>query len=228
MCGRFSLFVPQSAVEERFDATFDEPWTPQYNIAPGERVPAIRNGSPGTIDQLEWGLLPGWVDDVDGWPRPINARAETVAEKPSFRDAFEARRCLVVADGFSEWRGERGHKQPYRVEHGDHELVAFAGLWETWSADGETVETATILTTDANEVVAPIHDRMPVVLTPEEEARWLAAEDEADLAALLDPYPADRTEAYPISTKVNDPDYERPDVLDPVDVAEQSDLGEFE
>jgi putative SOS response-associated peptidase YedK len=112
MCGRTSLFVPQSVLEDQFGATAVEPITPRYNIAPGDELATIQNNAPDEIDLLEWGLLPSWVDDPSSSPKPINARAETVAEKPMFRDAFEERRCLILADGFYEWKGRRGSKQP--------------------------------------------------------------------------------------------------------------------
>lgn len=227
MCGRTSVFQPQPEIERRFSATFREEWNPQYNIAPQERLPTVQNDEPETIDQVEWGLIPSWVDYPDDFPLLINARAETVAEKPAFRSAFEKRRCLVIADGFYEWKGERGSKQPYRVEHIDKELFAYAGLWETWNDNGDSRETLTIITTEANEVVKPIHDRMPVMLEPDEEDRWLEADDSDELKALLDPFPDDLTNAYPITKKVNDASYERPDVIEPVDIGEQSGLGEF-
>lgn len=237
MCGRFSLFVPPSVLEERFDAEAAEPLVPRYNVAPGDDVAAIRNADPGSIDSLEWGLLPSWVDDPDDFHRPINARAETLGEKPSFRDAFDERRCLVPADGFYEWKGGRGAKQPYRIARRDGEPFAFAGLWETWGAngdgtggggtDGSSRRTVTIVTTDANETVGAIHDRMPVILEPAEKQRWLSASDPDDLRSLLDPYPDDGLEAYPVSKAVNDSANDSPDVVEAVDVGEQSGLGDF-
>lgn len=239
MCGRFSLFVPPSVLEERFDATASGPIVPRYNVAPRDDVAAIRNDDAETIDALGWGLVPSWVDDPDDYPRPINARAETVAEKPSFRDAFAERRCLVLADGFYEWKGDRGAKQPYRIARPDDEPFAFAGLWEAWGAnggdsvgggidgDGESLRTVTIVTTDANDTVGAIHDRMPVILEPDEERRWLADADPEELHSMLDPYPDDGLEAYPVSKAVNDPANDSPDVVEPVDVDEQSGLGDF-
>ena len=234
MCGRFSLFVPPSVLEERFDAAASRPIVPRYNVAPRDDVAAIRNDDPGTIDALGWGLVPSWVDDPDDYPRPINARAETVAEKPSFRDAFAERRCLVLADGFYEWKGDRGAKQPYRITRPDDEPFAFAGLWETWGAnggdskgDGGPLRTVTIVTTDANDTVGAIHDRMPVILEPDEERRWLADADPEELHSMLDPYPDGGLETYPVSKAVNDPVNDSPDVVEPVDIGEQSGLGDF-
>ena len=227
MCGRFSLFVPPGILEERFDAAVAGAFVPRFNVAPRDDVAAIRDDDPGTIDSLSWGLVPGWVDDPDDFPRPINARAETVAEKPSFRDAFAERRCLVLADGFYEWKGRRGSKQPYRVTRTDGEPFAFAGLWETWGSNGGTLRTTTIITTAANETVGAIHDRMPVILARDEERRWLSAAAPDDLQSMLDPYPDDDLEAYPVSRAVNDPSNDSPDVVEPVDVDEQSGLGQF-
>lgn len=228
MCGRFSLFVPAPDLEQRFDAAVVEPLEPRYNIAPGDEVAVIRDDEPDAIDRHEWGLLPGWVDDPDDWSFPSNARAETVEEKPSFRHAVAERRCLVLADGFYEWSGTPGSKQPYRVGLDGNEPFAFAGLWERWGADGDERRTVTILTTDANAIVAPVHDRMPVILQPDEERRWLEADQPATRADLLDPYPDDvGLEVYPVSRAVNDPANDHPAVVEPVDVGEQAGLDEF-
>ena len=230
MCGRFSLSVPPDVLEARFDAEATAHVAPRHNIAPGQPVAAIRDDAPAEIDQLEWGLLPGWVDDPDGYPSPINARVETLPEKASFRDAFAKRRCLVLADGFYEWQGRRGRKRPYRVERADGEPFAFAGLWETWSppsgATDDARRTTTIVTTGANDVVSPIHDRMPVMLEPGEERRWLAEDDPAELQSLLDPYPDGLVRAYEVSTRVNDPANDSAAVAEPLDHG-QSGLGEF-
>lgn len=227
MCGRFSLFVPPGDLEARFGAELADSVPRRYNIAPGDEVAAIRNDADGLIDRLEWGLLPGWVNDPADYPRPINARAESIAEKPSFRGAFAERRCLVLADGFFEWREYNGSKQPYRITRRDEEPFAFAGLWEAWGPDGDRRRTATIVTTAANETVAPIHDRMPAILAPEEERRWLAGGDPETLQAMLDPSPGGDLVTFPVSQRVNDPSNDSPDVVEPVDVGEQAGLDEF-
>lgn len=226
MCGRFSLFVPRSELEDRFDVEIPDPITPRYNIAPQDDLSAVRNDKPETVEELRWGLIPHWVDDPEEYSQPINARAETVEEKPFFQDAFENRRCLVLADGFYEWKGDRGSKAPYRIEREDNEPFAFAGLWETWSDNGDSIQTCTILTTEPNETVAPIHDRMPVILEPDEEDIWLGDEDESLLDAVFDPYPDDDLTAYRISKAINDPANESPEVIEPVEDP-QSGLGEF-
>ena len=245
MCGRTSLFLPPSVVEERFEAEFQTEFVPRYNVAPRQDQYAITGEDPGAIDAFEWGFLPHFVDDPEDSPRPINARAEKVADKPYFRDAFDARRCLVLADGFYEWSGERGSKEPYRVQRADEQPFAFAGLWETWRAPNGTedgdggeaadggdggdergeaglVRTVVIVTTDSNDVVAPIHDRMPVILAPDEEAAWLEDGD----PDLLDPFENDPLEAYPVSTAVNNPANDSPEVVEPLDT-EQSGFEEF-
>lgn len=225
MCGRTSLFVPQSVLEDRFDATAATPLTPRYNIAPRNDLACITNEAPSEIDLLEWGFLPHWVDDPSDWPRPINARVESVDEKPTFREAFRTRRCLVLADGFYEWAGTRGSKEPYRITRIDDEPFAMAGLWDEWSANGQSLRTVTIITTDANETIAPIHDRMPVILPAAAESEWL---QDAELAktAIVEPYPAADLRAYPVSRAINDPANDSPAVVEEREDI-QSGLGDF-
>ena len=227
MCGRFGLFARLDAVEDYFGAAFTFDYEPRYNVAPeGPGVAAVRDEAPDDIDQLHWGLLPHWVDDPDDFPTLINARAETAAEKPAFRDAFERRRCLVPASTFYEWTGRKGSRVPHAIEVADRELFAMAGLWETWSSNGDEVRSATILTTDANELVGELHDRMPVILERDEERAWLEADDAEERQALLDPYPADRMRSYEVSRQVNDPTNEGPALVEPVG-GTQSGLGDF-
>jgi len=228
MCGRTSLFVPQSVLEEQFDATAVEPITPRYNIAPGDELATITNDASDEIAQFEWGLLPSWVDDPGDSPTPINARAETVADKPMFRDAFEKRRCLILADGFYEWKGQRGSKQPYRITRVDDQPFAFAGLWETWGESQEHVrETVTIITTDANDVVEPIHDRMPVMLERSDKETWLTADDPDELQNVLDPYTPDKLRAYSVSKRVNNPANDSAEVIEEIDIGKQVGFDEF-
>lgn len=228
MCGRTSLYLPQAVVESRFDATATEPMEPRYNIAPFDDLPVITNASPAAIDQFVWGFLPEWAEDPEESYRPINARAETVAEKPMFRAAYDEKRCLVLADGFYEWQEREGaSSQPYRIQRADEEPFAMAGLYSQWQANGSTLETVTILTTDANDLLDPIHDRMPVLLPPDVERTWL--EDDGDHGDLLQPYPDDDLEAYPISRTVNDPGNDSATVLEAVepDTSEQAGLDDF-
>lgn len=227
MCGRTSLFAPQSVLASRFDAEPVEPLEPRYNIAPREDLAVIRKDAPETIDLLEWGLLPSWVENPADAPRPINARAETVATKRSFAEAFEQRRCLVLADGFYEWQETRGGKQPYRVERTDRKPFAMAGLFERWEGDDEVQETVTVVTTEPNAVVEPLHHRMAVVLDADEEERWLADADPRAHQELLDPSPADQWRSYPVSTRVNDPDNDDPSIVEEIDPDTQTGLDEF-
>ncbi|MFB6359970.1 MAG: SOS response-associated peptidase [Halobacteriales archaeon] len=227
MCGRYGLWVQPDDLEQRFDAELTFEYEPRYNIAPeGPGIAAVRNKAADEIDRLRWGLLPSWVDDADEFPDLINARAESVAEKPSFRDAFEQRRCLLPASSFYEWTDRRGRSVPYCIGPTDQDVFAMAGLWETWSSNGEIVRTAAIITTEANDAVADIHHRMPVILDPDEETRWLEAEPTEALDSLLRPYPAERMDAYEVSPAVNDATNDSPGLIDPVG-GEQSGLGEF-
>jgi putative SOS response-associated peptidase YedK len=227
MCGRTSLFAPQSEVEERFDAEAVRPLRPRYNIAPREDLAVIRNDAPDRIDLLEWGLLPRWVDDPESFSHPINARAETVAEKPVFREAFEQRRCLVLADGFYEWKETPTGKQPYRVERADGEPFAMAGLWERWEGDGTSRETVTVVTTEPNAVVEPLHHRMAVLLEEGGTETWLSDAEIPTLRSVLEPAPAETLRAYPVSEAVNDPGNDHPGIVEEVDPGQQTSLGEF-
>lgn len=218
MCGRTSLYLPQAVVESRFDAEAVEPLVPRYNIAPFEDLPVIPDAAPETIEQFEWGFLPSWADGPDDSYRPINARGETVAEKPMFRDAVAETRCLVLADGFYEWQEQPGGpSQPYRIEREDEKPFAFAGLWNEWTGNGEQKRTVTIITTDANRALEPIHDRMPVILPPAVERDWLRADATADAIDLLQPYPEDDLATYPVSRAVNDPNNDSAAVIEPIE-----------
>lgn len=229
MCGRTSLAAKVGPLSNRFNATPADGVSikPRYNIAPRDDLVAITNDEPTEMDNLQWGLLPHWANDPEDVPRPINARSETVSEKPMFRDALEKRRCLILADGFYEWKGTRGGKQPYRIEQPGREPYAYAGLWDTWEHNGDSVRTCTILTTKANTVVADIHNRMPVILNPEDENTWLSGGDVEVIQSLCKPYPADDLRAYPVSKRVNNPENDTPDLFEEIDIGEQSGLDEF-
>jgi len=214
MCGRTSLFQPQPEIERRFGGTFEHSFEPRYNIAPNDNLAVIHDAAPETITSDQWGFVPEWADAVDEGPRPINARAETVAENRLFSTGFEQRRALVLADGYYEWAGSRGGKQPYRITVGDDSLFAMAGLWSKWEGNSETLSTVTILTTEPSEAVASIHDRMPVILDRAVEDQWLEAEPDRALD-LVSSYDGDlRTQQ--ISTLVNDPANDSPAVIDPI------------
>ena len=214
MCGRYSLTTPAEAMRHLFGFAGALPNLPaRYNVAPTQLVPIVRRTREGARElvQVRWGLIPSWAKDASIGNRLINARAEGLAEKPSFRAAFRARRCLVPADGFYEWQATPQGKRPYRIglKGGSGEslpLFAFAGLWERWekAPDGVPVESCTIVTTAANELLAPIHERMPVILPEEGYAAWLAPDTPpAEALALLKPYPAAAMLLYPVSKRVN-------------------------
>ncbi len=210
MCGRFTLRTPAHALAEAFGVPERPNLAPRYNIAPTQAVAAVRRADGGReLVMLRWGLIPAWAKDAVIGNRMINARAETVADKPAFRAAFRHRRCLIAADGFYEWRKTGGGaKQPYHIRLESGAPFAIAGLWERWRPpDGEAVESCTLITTAANALLAPIHDRMPVIVGPEDYDAWLDPEPPSAgaLTALLRPYPADRMSAFAVSRVVNDP-----------------------
>ncbi|MBW4472280.1 MAG: SOS response-associated peptidase [Stenomitos rutilans HA7619-LM2] len=219
MCGRFSLTASAETLAEAFQLDALPEWTPRYNIAPTQRVAAIAASPTQSLRLrlLRWGLVPGWAKDLTIGTKLINARAETAAEKPSFRAAFKQRRCLILADGFYEWqRLDRKTKQPYYFQLASAQPFAFAGLWERWQQDDDVVETCTILTTQANELLEPIHDRMPVILAPDAYDRWLdSTTSAASLQQLLHPYDAGAMKGYPVSDIVNSPKHDSPECLQP-------------
>lgn len=219
MCGRFSLYHPEGDVIERFEVEeADYEFAPRYNVAPSQSIAAVvREGEGRELVGLKWGLVPSWAKDPAVGSRMINARAETLAEKPSYRRALASRRCLIPADGFYEWRKEaRGLKQPMHIRRRDGGLFAFAGLWEEWKGpDGGLLRTATIVTVAPNELMRPIHDRMPAILTPEDEARWLDPRSgAAEALPLLRPYPEGALEAFPVSRAVNSPSVNDPSLIE--------------
>jgi len=222
MCGRFTLRSPAAAVAEQFALPEVPPLAPRFNIAPSQPVAVVRlapGKSPPRCELvlLRWGLIPAWAKDPAIGSRMINARAETAAEKPAYRSAFQRRRCLLPADGFYEWQGGGRRKQPYFIHLRDDRLFAFAGLWESWQgAEGSRIESCTLLTTGANELVRPIHDRMPVILAPQAYGPWLDPSAQADtLAPLMAPYPADEMASYPIGGHVNNPANDDPQCVEP-------------
>jgi putative SOS response-associated peptidase YedK len=210
MCARYRLSRRKQILEEYFDSVSgDENWEPRYNIAPTQAVPVIRQNPQKLVRELSlvrWGLIPTWARNASGAARMINARSETVATLPAFRDAFKSRRCLVPADAFYEWQHAGKIKQPYCFEVKGGELFAFAGIWDGWKdPGGEVVETCSILTTAANSVTSAIHDRMPVILDPDSYDLWLDPGMNSVRAAseLLKPYNPERMRCYPIATRIN-------------------------
>ena len=220
MCGRFALFDSEYALERQFGAPIGFAMAPRYNIAPSQPVLAVRRGAAGAIEftHLDWGLVPSWTKDPALAHRPINARAESVAEKPSFRSSFRHRRCLLPASGFFEWKTEGGGKHPYFARPRDGGVFGLAALWDHWlGADGSEIESCAILTTKANGVVAPLHDRMPVIVPPEAFGLWLdgSAPPSPALARLLSPCPEGEMEAYAVSPLVNRPTVDREECVLP-------------
>ncbi len=223
MCGRYTLATPTEALAKLFQLQTALPsLRPRYNIAPTQPVAVVRRSTEGEREMviMHWGLIPSWAKEPDIGNRLINARSETVSEKPSFRSAFKRRRCLVPTDGFYEWQRLNKRKQPHYVRMGDGEPFAFAGLWEHWEGQDETViESCTILTTEANAFVRPIHNRMPVIVEPGDYDLWLETEPDRTgaLARLMRPYSGDRLTAFPISTWVNNPKNDDARCVEPIE-----------
>jgi putative SOS response-associated peptidase YedK len=222
MCGRFTLTLDPADLQDSFpEFSFPAKGVPRFNIAPSQPILCLPNNGTNKADFLIWGLIPSWAKDPSIGNRMINARAETLAEKPSFRSAYKYHRCLIFADGFFEWQVRPGLKSkvPHFIRLKSGAPFAFGGLWERWqSADGAEIRTAAIITTEPNELMASIHNRMPVILQPESYSRWLdpAAQPPDKLQGLLTPYPSGEMEAYPVSTLVNSPGNDRADCVIPV------------
>ena len=221
MCGRYSLIADLGELARRFE--FDGDWAKfdsAYNVAPTQDVLTVVGGETRPVGLMRWGLIPHWARDPKIGARMINARAETVAEKPAFRDALRRRRCLVLADGFYEWQRTAGTKRPMRIVMRSGEPFAFAGLWSVWrDPDGNRVPSCAIITTSANDLLRPIHDRMPVVLSREMEDFWLdeSVDDPDTLRGFLTPHPSDEMEAHAVSSLVNSVANDGPEVIEAVD-----------
>ncbi len=224
MCGRYTLQANPEELAKQFSATIDDAslFKPRYNIAPSQSV-AVVLLKPDTTQrelvQLHWGLIPSWAKDPKVSYSTINAKAETEAEKPVFRSAFRKRRCLIPASGFYEWQQEGKQKQPMYIRLKDHHPFAFAGLWEHWEPKGRgAIESCTIVTTDANAFMLPIHNRMPVILASQDYDHWLdPAAQTLSLLALLKPYAADDLEAYAVSKMVNNPRNDISQCMEPIE-----------
>ena len=221
MCGRYTL----TAVPEDLRAVFDgvaipDEYVPRYNIAPSQPVAVISNEDPTTLTHYKWGLIPSWAKDPKIGNRMINARGETVAEKPSFRAAYKRRRCLIPASGFYEWVKQPDIKQkmPHYIQLKTKQPFAMAGLWEYWqSSDGSEINSCTIITTEPNEMMAKLHNRMPVILPPDTYTLWLSKDEQPReiLDPLLTPYPESEMQHYPVSTLVNSPANDVPEAISP-------------
>ncbi len=222
MCGRYRLSRPKQILEERFGASGEDGWIPRYNIAPTQPVPVIRQHPKEPrrdLSLLRWGLIPAWAKDASGGARMINARSETAASTPAFREALKLRRCLIPANGFYEWRA----KQPFCFEVHEGELIAFAGLWDRWkSATGEWIRSCSILTTTPNAVTSAVHDRMPVILDPSDFDLWLdpGMTDTTAISDLLRPLDARHMQCYPVSSRLNQVQNDDPDCGQRVELEE--------
>jgi putative SOS response-associated peptidase YedK len=213
MCGRFTLRARPQDVARVFDVAMPL-FEPRYNIAPSEAIGVVRPGEQGRVyAATRWGLIPHWSNEPKAVP---NARAETVATTPWFRDAFRKRRCLIPADGFYEWTGPKGKKQPYHFQLKGGQVFAFAGLWDRW----DELDTSALVTTDANGVVKPVHHRMPVILGPDSFDVWLDMQaDPREVLHLLRPFPAELMEGFPVSTRVNRGGVDGAELIAPLEVA---------
>ncbi|MGM9988953.1 MAG: SOS response-associated peptidase [Bacillaceae bacterium] len=223
MCGRFTLFADYDELLERFqiEAAFDrKSYLKSYNIAPSQSVVAvINNGKQNRMGYLRWGLVPSWAKDEKIGYKLVNARGETVAEKPSFRKSFVKRRCLILADSFYEWKKDDKRKIPMRIKLKNNEPFAMAGIWDAWKKpDGSLLYTCSIITTNPNPLMANIHDRMPVILKKDDEQKWLnpANEDPVFLLSLLQPYDDTLMEAFEVSSDVNSPKNNGPQLIEQI------------
>ncbi|MCI0456682.1 MAG: SOS response-associated peptidase [Gemmataceae bacterium] len=220
MCGRFTQTASREALRTLFPLFEIPELEPRYNVAPSQPVLAVFV-PPGQEQPaaafLHWGLVPHWANPPRSVKHPINARAETAASQPTFRVPFRKRRCLVVADGFYEWQKVGKHKQPHYFRLSDGRPFAFAGLWDRWEGEGEVIDSCALLTTAANELVQPVHERMPVVLAPGDFGLWLDPRAQPpELEALLRPYPAEEMTAYPVGSAVNNGRHDAPDCVAPL------------
>ena len=224
MCGRFTNNAKPEQIEKEFKVGKKNAnlFQPRYNIAPAQMIDvAFELENERVLSRLKWGLVPSWLKDATTSKGLINARAETIAEKPSFREAFKSRRCIIPASGFYEWQKKgMGAKQPFYFYLKEKEVFGFAGLWKSWvdKSTGEELETCTIITTEANEVLKPVHDRMPVILRPKSYDEWLDAKvkDTEKLRKLLVPYPSDEMSSHAVSKSVNIPDSDSDELIKPM------------
>jgi putative SOS response-associated peptidase YedK len=214
MCGRFSFSPLAKIIEERFDVKVDtNTYKPRYNCAPSQLLAVVSDSSPAMLSYFRWGLVPFWAKEKSIGDRMINAKAETIMEKPAFKHSFRKRRCLVPCDGFFEWKQDPA-RTPYRITLVQDQLFALAGIWDIWKdPSGEPVHSFAIITTGCNDMMASIHDRMPVILDKKAEKDWLSSQDLGYLSSLLRPFPSHLMTAYPVSRLVNSPRNDSPEVL---------------
>jgi len=220
MCGRFSLTVTEAELNLRFEIEGGKaPYVSRYNCAPTQMLAVITKLKPANLDYYRWGLIPAWAKDPAIGNKLINARAESVSEKPSFRKPLKSQRCLVPADSFYEWK-QNGTKVPFRIFLKNTRIFSFAGLWDQWeSPDGSKIRSFSIITTSANTFMKNIHERMPVILSEEDEHRWLNETDESSLISLLKPCPSEIMDAYPLSGLINSARNEGPELIRRVEIS---------
>ncbi len=223
MCGRIDLHTIPNHFADLFDKLNFSGTRFSYNICPTQRLLALRKSTADSNLEpvhLRWGLVPPWADDINVGARMINARCETVAQKPSFRSAFKSRRCIILANGFYEWKKvSTRSKQPFYIHRNDGQLMCFAGLWESWqSPTNEAIETTTILTTQANSALSPLHDRMPVMVSENSLESWLQPDSISDPTDLFRPWPAKALQLHPVSPAMNRPDFDQPECIAPVEI----------
>lgn len=224
MCGRYGLATQKSDLAARFDAIVLHDVAARYNIAPSQPVLIARadrsQADRRVVHHVQWGLIPSWADDPAIGSRMINARGETAATRPAFRSAMKHRRCLVPASGFYEWRKGSKPRQPFWIHMDGGETFAFGGLYEHWTGpNGEQVDSCTILTTTPNELIEPVHDRMPMIVAPDDYARWLDSDvqDAEEVEDLIRPYPSEGMDAYPVGLAVNSPAVDDPSLIEPAE-----------
>ena len=210
MCGRFSLYTPESQIREAFNLEHTEPLglNPRFNIAPSQDIPIVRDTDTGPEMTLaRWGLVPSWSKESKSKYSTINARIESVSEKPTYRTPFKRRRCLIPADGFYEWKVVNGNKVPHHIRMKDGKVFAFAGLWDHWEGEDGSIESCTIIVMPSNEVMRPIHERMPAIIAPAHYDWWLDSRvtDKQEIMQYLTSAPSSQLTAYPVSTWVNSP-----------------------
>ncbi len=224
MCGRFQLSVKGKEISERFNVeVFDELYSPGFNCAPSQQLPVIINTEPEKLSFFRWGFIPSWAANPGIGFKLINTRAETIREKPAFKEAFATQRCLIPANGFFEWR--KSDKIPFRIFLKNETLFAMAGIWETWKdATGKSINTFSIITTKANNIMSRVHHRMPVILSKSDEEAWLKETNPDHLQKLLKPCDDRIMEMYPVSKKVNSPINNGEEIIYPVTVEEQGTL----
>jgi len=222
MCGRFTITIEPAFFQQELDlGSVPSEWTPRYNAAPSQDIPVVLDRGTRDVEMLRWGLIPFWAKDMKIGYRMINARSETIQEKPSFRNAFKQRRCLILADGFYEWQKQSGKapKVPFYFQLADGAPFAFAGIWESWNPpEGKPVRSCSIITTEPNELVAMAHNRMPVMLDKSTMWGWLEDQPAGTLQSMLTAYPAEKMRAHPVGLAVNNPGNDSEECVRPLPV----------